>query len=175
VFSLSRASQRYIIYNFPLPIRYFSIFELFSVESSGQQTGDRSSRKGALSSQRGPLSVEETKGEHSVIRVDMVFKDRTHMSYLMWNKSSASGSRKFSFLSKISPAPFKCPLCLASPDCTQLSSLLQVAPLKAPWSNLGPWIDLIFFLQLILIDPFIQKSWNFHQNSLNSWWSSMYF
>jgi hypothetical protein len=44
------------------------------------------------------------------------------------------------------------------------------------WLNLSPWlIHLICFIfpEFILIAPLIQKSWNFYQKSLNSWWSSL--
>jgi hypothetical protein len=56
------------------------------------------------------------------------------------------------------------PVVYLSPSCTQMT----------PWLNLSPWsaylICFIFF-EFILIAPLIQKSWNFHQKSLNSWWS----
>jgi hypothetical protein len=53
-----------------------------------------------------------------------------------------------------------------SPSCNQIS----------PWLNLSPWSAyLICFIlfEFILIAPLIQKSWNFHQKSLNSWWSPL--
>jgi hypothetical protein len=60
------------------------------------------------------------------------------------------------------------PAVYLSPSCTQIS----------PWLNLSHWlIHLICFMssEFISIAPLIQKSWNFHQKSLNSWWSLIYF
>jgi hypothetical protein len=65
--------------------------------------------------------------------------------------------------------------------CTQFVPRTIVVPKLHPelsWSNLSPWlIHLICFIfsKFILIAPLIQKSWNFHQKSLNSWWSLLYF
>jgi hypothetical protein len=63
-FSLSKAFQRYIICNFPLPIRYFSIFELFSVENSGKQKrGARMGEEMVILSRWAPSAVEEMREE----------------------------------------------------------------------------------------------------------------
>jgi hypothetical protein len=65
--------------------------------------------------------------------------------------------------------------------CTQFVPRTIVIPKLHPelsWSNLNPWlIHLICFIffEFILIAPLIQKSWKFHQKSLNSWWSSLQF
>jgi hypothetical protein len=95
---------------------------------------------------------------------------RPHMSCLMRHRKDEPSSRRFSFLSKffssaqietsLFGSPNLHPFRLLAPSCTQ----------KNHWLNLSLRIALIFFSQLILIDPFIQKSWNFHQKSLNSWW-----
>jgi hypothetical protein len=128
VFSSPRAVQRYIICQFSEPIEVFSIFGFDSVGKSTWQRGDRSNMKGALSSQRGPLPIEETKGGNSVIRVDMVFKDRTHMSYLMRNNCGAPSLHKFPLLQNFFPAPFRCFLCLASPNYTQWNIIPKLHP-----------------------------------------------
>jgi hypothetical protein len=67
-------------------------------------------------------------------------------------------------------------VCLRSPVWTQMSLCPQVAP---RWTLDWIWaLDLSFFIcfifsEFILIAPLIQKSWNFHQKSLNSWWSPL--
>jgi hypothetical protein len=53
-----------------------------------------------------------------------------HITCLMWHKKDEPSSRRFSFLSKFSPAPKLKHLYLTAPTCTQLDSWLQVAPLK---------------------------------------------
>jgi hypothetical protein len=53
-----------------------------------------------------------------------------------------------------------------SPSCTQMN----------PWLNLSLWspfLICLIFSEFILIVSLFQKSWNFHQKSLNSWWSSL--
>jgi hypothetical protein len=107
--------------------------------------------------------------------VGVVCKSRSHNSLLMRHQGSAPSLFNYFSSFQIPPAPklissvlgvpYLHPARFSAPSCTQIS----------PWLNFSLWIDLIFFLQLILIDPFIQKSWNFHKNSLNSWWSSLYF
>jgi hypothetical protein len=58
------------------------------------------------------------------------------------------------------------PAVYLSPSCTQIS----------PWLNLSPWsayLICFIFSEFILIASLIQKSWNFYQKSLNSWWSPL--
>jgi hypothetical protein len=63
--------------------------------------------------------------------------------------------------------------------CTQFVPRTMVIPKLHPessWSNLSLWLihSICFiFSEFILIAPLIQKSWKFHQKSLNSWWSSL--
>jgi hypothetical protein len=66
--------------------------------------------------------------------------------------------------------------CLRSPVCTQMSLCPPSCTQMNPWLNLSPWSPFLIcfiFSEFILIAPLIQKSWNFHQKSLNSWWSSL--
>jgi hypothetical protein len=58
------------------------------------------------------------------------------------------------------------PVVYLSPSCTQMN----------PWLNLSPWsayLICFMFSEFILIAPLIQKLWNFHKKSLNSWWSPL--
>jgi hypothetical protein len=49
---------------------------------------------------------------------------------------------------------------------------------RSLWSNLSPWsayLICFIFSEFILIAPLVHKFWNFHQKSLNSWWSLLSF
>jgi hypothetical protein len=64
-----------------------------------------------------------------------------------------------------------------SASALQFVPQLAIVPTLYPeklWLNLSPWsayLICFIFSEFILIVPLIQKSWNFHQKSLNSWWS----
>jgi hypothetical protein len=70
----------------------------------------------------------------------------------------------FCFVFSVLLIPSLHPRLLLSPSCTQ----------RGLWSNLSPWsayLICFIFSEFILIAPLVQKFWNFHQKSLNLWWS----
>jgi hypothetical protein len=60
-----------------------------------------------------------------------------------------------------------------SPNCTQIVLHSQSCTQCTPWFNPDPWLICSIFSEFILIALLIQKSWNFHQKSQNSWWSPL--
>jgi hypothetical protein len=68
--------------------------------------------------------------------------------------------------------------CISFVLCTQFVPKTIVVPKlypELPWLNLSPWLIHFIFSEFILIASLVQKSWNFHQKYLNSWWSLLYF
>jgi hypothetical protein len=154
----------------------FFPFSIWFYSKSGQR-GTRSNREEGQRplSLWGPLSVRKMREGSGAAQVDSAHGFGPHMSRLMRHRKDEPGLCKISFFQRFSPAPKSGCALLRLPSLHPIELLASNCTQEIPWLNLSLPISLIFFLQFILIDPFIQKLWKFHQNSLNSWSSPLYF
>jgi hypothetical protein len=168
-FSSSRALQRYIVCKIPSPFEFFSIFLIYFLLKTRVSNGVAVAGK----KERGLCPVgsgcSERNEERKVVRLDgLVARVLGPIVIINETQGWCAGFTQIFVPSKSSTAPNTWMCCLSPPIRTQVVPLKILDQILALWLI---WFSPIDFNRSLLI----QKSWKFHQKSLNSWWSPLYF
>jgi hypothetical protein len=135
----------------------FLIYFLLKIGFSREEAAATGKEDGFLSC-GAPATVKEMEGKGDTDQMDSAQRIGPHISYLMRDNIYAPSSHKFFPSFKTLLSAIKVSLLFGSPNLFPDSSSAPSCTQENPLINLGLQIDLIFFLQFILIDPFIQKS-----------------